>query len=62
MRIIAAGSEIQPGSEALYVMPDSKFQTVAELARAHARVGLNTANDVGDVMVGRAARRRPATS
>jgi NitT/TauT family transport system substrate-binding protein len=52
MRIIAAGSEIQPGTEALYVMPGSKFQTVAELAKAHARVGLNTANNVGDVMMG----------
>jgi NitT/TauT family transport system substrate-binding protein len=52
MRIIAAGSEIQPGTEALYVMPGSKFQSVAELAKAHARVGLNTANDVGDVMMG----------
>jgi NitT/TauT family transport system substrate-binding protein len=52
LRIIAAGSEIQPGSEALYVRPHSKYQTVAELARAHATVGLNTANDVGDVMVG----------
>jgi ABC-type nitrate/sulfonate/bicarbonate transport system substrate-binding protein len=27
-------------------------QTLAELARAHARIGLNTANDVGEVMVG----------
>ncbi len=52
MRIIAAGSEIQPGTEALYVMPNSKFQTVAELAKAHARIGLNTANDIGDVMMG----------
>lgn len=52
MRIIAAGSAIQPGTEALYVMPHSKFQTVAELAKAHARVGLNTANDIGDVMLG----------
>jgi NitT/TauT family transport system substrate-binding protein len=52
MRIIAAGSEIEPGTEALYVMPNSKYQTVAELAKAHARIGLNTANDVGDVMVG----------
>jgi len=52
MRIIAAGSEIQPGTEALYVMPGSKFQTVAKLAKAHARVGLNTANDIGDVMMG----------
>src|ERR1700722_8829052 len=52
MRIIAAGSELQPGSEALYVMPDSRFKTVASLGQNHARVGLNTPNDVGDVMVG----------
>jgi NitT/TauT family transport system substrate-binding protein len=52
MRIIAAGSELQPGSEALYVMPGSKYKTVASLGQDHARVGLNTANDVGDVMVG----------
>lgn len=52
LRIIAAGSEIQPGSEALYVMPHGKYQTLAALARAHARIGLGTANDVGDVMVG----------
>jgi NitT/TauT family transport system substrate-binding protein len=52
MRIIAAGSELQPGSEALYVMPDSKFKTIASLGKYHARVGLNTPNDVGDVMVG----------
>jgi hypothetical protein len=31
MRIIA-GSRVRPGTEALYVMPGSKFQTVAELA------------------------------
>jgi len=52
MRIVAAGSEIQPGSEALYVMPHSRFQTLAELARAHARIGLDAANGVGDVLVG----------
>jgi NitT/TauT family transport system substrate-binding protein len=52
LRIIAAGAEIQPGTEDLYVMPRSKFQTVAELARAHARVGVNTANNIGDLMLG----------
>jgi NitT/TauT family transport system substrate-binding protein len=52
MRIIAEGSAIQPGTEELYVMPNSKFQTVAELAKAHARVGLNTPDDIGDVMMG----------
>ncbi len=51
MRIIAAGSQLQPGSEALYVMPNSRFKTVAELAQAHARIGLNTANDVGGVLI-----------
>jgi NitT/TauT family transport system substrate-binding protein len=52
LRIIAAGSELQPGSEALYVMPGSRFKTVASLGQHHARVGLNTPNDVGGVMVG----------
>jgi NitT/TauT family transport system substrate-binding protein len=52
MRIIAAGSEIQPGSEALYVMPHSRFQTLAELARAHARIGLGASDDAGGVLVG----------
>jgi NitT/TauT family transport system substrate-binding protein len=52
MRIIAAGAEIQPGTEDLYVMPDSKYRTVAELAKAHARIGFNTAHDVGDLMIG----------
>lgn len=52
MRIIAAGSEMTPGTEALYVMPGSRFQTVAELAMARARIGLNTPNDIGDVMLG----------
>jgi len=52
LRIIAAGSETTPGTNALYVMPNSKFQTVAELAKEHARVGLNTANNVGAVMMG----------
>ena len=51
MRIIAAGSELQPGSEALYVMPGSRFKSVAGLAQAHARVGLNTPDDVGDVLI-----------
>lgn len=33
-------------------MPRSRYQTLAELARGHVRIGLKTANDVGDVMVG----------
>jgi NitT/TauT family transport system substrate-binding protein len=52
LRIVAAGSEIEPGTEALYVMPNSNYQTVAELARAHAKIGLNAPDNIGDVMVG----------
>jgi NitT/TauT family transport system substrate-binding protein len=52
LRIVAAGSEIQPGSEALYVMPHSTYQTLAQLARAHARIGLDAVHDAGDMMIG----------
>jgi NitT/TauT family transport system substrate-binding protein len=52
LRIVAAGSEIQPGSEALYVLPRSRFQTLAELASAHARIGLDAGDDAGAMMVG----------
>lgn len=52
MRIIAPGSEMTPGTESLYVMPHSKFQTVADLARAHATIGVNTKSNVGDVVLG----------
>jgi NitT/TauT family transport system substrate-binding protein len=51
-RIVAAGSQIQPGTEALYVRPSSPYQTVAALAERHAGVGLNTPDDVGQVLFG----------
>jgi NitT/TauT family transport system substrate-binding protein len=52
LRIIAAGSQLQPASEGLYVMPRSRYKTVAQLAQAHATIGLDAADDVGDVMLG----------
>jgi NitT/TauT family transport system substrate-binding protein len=52
MRIIAASSELRPGSEALYVMPGSRIKTVSDLARFRATVGLNTPNDVGEMLMG----------
>ena len=52
LRIIAPGGELTPGTEVLYVRPGSKFQTVAELAQAHAAIGLNTANDIGQLLLG----------
>src|SRR6201996_8904926 len=51
-RIVAPGGEMTSGTEDLYVRPGSKFQTVGELAKAHASVGLNTANDIGEVLLG----------
>lgn len=50
--IVAAGSEILPGTEALYVLPHSRYKTVADLARDHATVGLNTSRNVGQVLLG----------
>jgi NitT/TauT family transport system substrate-binding protein len=50
--IVAAGSQILPGTEALYVLPHSKYKTVANLAEDNASVGLNTPHDVGQVLLG----------
>ena len=52
MRIIADGSHMQQGNQAIYVMPNSRFKTVADLTKFHARVGINTANNVGQVLFG----------
>jgi NitT/TauT family transport system substrate-binding protein len=51
-RIVAAGSEVTPGTEVLYAMPRSPYQSVPELARHHASIGLNTTNDIGQVLFG----------
>jgi NitT/TauT family transport system substrate-binding protein len=50
--IVAAGSAITPGTEALYVLPSSRYKTVTELAADHAAVGLNTQHNVGQVLLG----------
>src|ERR1700722_5027604 len=52
MRIIADTSQMQPGNQALYVMPGSKFKTVAEMAKAHATVGVNSLHNIGSVLLG----------
>ena len=56
MRIIADSSQMQPGNQALYVMPDSPYKTVQELVRHHVKVGVKTAEQrrLGDA--GLAAR------
>jgi NitT/TauT family transport system substrate-binding protein len=52
MRIIADTSQMQPGNQALYVMPGSKFKTVAEVAKAHATVGVNSLHNIGSLLLG----------
>jgi NitT/TauT family transport system substrate-binding protein len=52
MRIIADSSQMQPGNQALYVMPGSKFKTVAQMAKAHATVGVNSLHNIGSVLLG----------
>jgi NitT/TauT family transport system substrate-binding protein len=52
MRIIANGSLMQPGNQALYVMPDSRFKTVRDLQKYGATVGLNTPDNIGQVLLG----------
>jgi NitT/TauT family transport system substrate-binding protein len=52
LKIIADGSQMQAGNQALYVMPGSKFSNVADLVKYHATVGVNTLNNIGTLLVG----------
>lgn len=52
MRMIADTSQMQPGNQALYVLPDSPYKTVQELVKAHAEVGVNTLHNIGTVFLG----------
>ena len=56
LKIIANGSLMQPGNQALYVMPASKIKTVADLASHpgghRAKVGVNTVNNIGQLLIG----------
>lgn len=51
-RVIAPASQTQPGSNALYALPGSRYQSVAALAQHHATVGVNTPRNVGQLMLG----------
>jgi NitT/TauT family transport system substrate-binding protein len=50
LRIVADGSHMQQGNQAIYVMPASRIKTVADLTKYHAKVGINTSNNVGQVL------------
>jgi NitT/TauT family transport system substrate-binding protein len=52
MRIVAEGSVMQAGNQALYVMPNSRIRTVSDLVKFHASVGVNTKNNIGQVLLG----------
>jgi NitT/TauT family transport system substrate-binding protein len=52
LRLIADGSLMQRGNQALYVMPSSKLTTVASLVAHHAKIGVNTQNNIGTVLIG----------
>ena len=52
LRIVAEGSVMQAGNQALYVMPNSRIRTVSDLTKYHASVGVNTQNNIGQVLLG----------
>jgi NitT/TauT family transport system substrate-binding protein len=52
MRIIADASQMQPGNQALYVMPNSGYKTVADLAKDHVKIGINSPNNIAQVLLG----------
>jgi NitT/TauT family transport system substrate-binding protein len=52
LRIIANSSQMQPGNQALYVLPKSPYKTVADLAKDHATVGINSPNNIAQVLLG----------
>lgn len=52
LRIIANSSQMQPGNQALYVLPNSPFKTVGALAKHHATIGINSPNNIAQVLLG----------
>jgi NitT/TauT family transport system substrate-binding protein len=52
MRIIADSSQMQPGNQGLYVLPKSPYKTMADLARDHATIGINSPNNIAQVLLG----------
>jgi NitT/TauT family transport system substrate-binding protein len=52
LRIVAEGSIMQANDQALYVMPNSRIKTVSDLVKYHASVGVNTQDNIGQVLLG----------
>jgi NitT/TauT family transport system substrate-binding protein len=49
LEIVAEGSLMQPGNQALYTMPDSKITTIADLKGR--RIGVNVLNNIGTLLI-----------
>ena len=52
MRLIADASQMQPGNQGLYVLPNSPYKTVQDLVRHHVPVGVNSLHNIGSVFLG----------
>jgi NitT/TauT family transport system substrate-binding protein len=52
MRFIADTSQMQAGNQALYVLPNSPYKTVADLAKDHASIAINSPNNIAQVLLG----------
>jgi NitT/TauT family transport system substrate-binding protein len=50
LEIVAEGSLMQPGNQALYTMPDSPVKTIADLKGR--RIGVNVLNNIGTLLIG----------
>jgi NitT/TauT family transport system substrate-binding protein len=52
MRMIADTSQMQEGNQALYVLPNSPYKTVSALTKDDATVGINSPNNIAQVLLG----------
>jgi NitT/TauT family transport system substrate-binding protein len=50
LEIVAEGSLMQPGNQALYTMPDSPVTTIGDLKGR--RIGVNVLNNIGQLLIG----------
>jgi len=52
LRIVADTSQMQPGNQALYVLPKAPYKTVRDLVRDHATIGVNAQHNIGTLLLG----------
>jgi NitT/TauT family transport system substrate-binding protein len=52
MRIVANSAQMGPGNQGLYAMPGARYDSVQQLVKAHAKVGVPLADSDGTVLIG----------